>query len=110
VVWFLYIVCYSYFPLWFSLELFQIFNGVVANAGYYWLMMLLVPVACLLPGFFVRQAYTMLAPEDHQIILEHERGRGLLSGVDPETYAAYKMQKKLKKAGSQNRGAERRLC
>jgi hypothetical protein len=77
---------------------------VVANAGYYWLMMLLVPLACLLPSFFVRQAMTMVKPDDHQILIEHERSRKMLAGGDPEAYAAYKMQRKLKKARSQNKG------
>jgi hypothetical protein len=103
-VWFLYIICYSFFPLYFSLELYQIFNGVTANTATYWLTMLLVPLACLLPSFFARQVQHYVWPEDHQIVVEAESRAK--ARMDPEALAAHKQKKKeLREYKRQNTGA-----
>lgn len=54
VFWWLYIFIYCALPLDWSGQLNSEFFGVVAGSANYWLLLLLVPVACLLPEFFFR--------------------------------------------------------
>ncbi len=55
-VWWFYLLAYGAFPLWLSSDLYQLFVGVSAPCAQYWFYVLLVPVACQLPDFFLRMA------------------------------------------------------
>ena len=54
-IWFLYLMIYGALPLKWSSHIYHLFDDVLATAPYFWLLLLLVPVTCVLPGFFVRQ-------------------------------------------------------
>lgn len=54
VLWWAYLLAYGAMPFSLSTDLYRLFVGVVAAAAQYWLYLLLIPVACLLPDFFWR--------------------------------------------------------
>ena len=54
VVWWIFLLAFNSMPLSISLDLYWLFLGVVASNPQYWLYVLLVPVACILPDFFFR--------------------------------------------------------
>lgn len=56
-VWILYLLLYGVFPLSLSQAVYHLFVEVLAPAPVFWLIVLLTPFACVLPGFFFRQAY-----------------------------------------------------
>lgn len=56
-VWMLYLLCYGLFPLTLSQTIYHLFVEVLAPAPVFWLILLVTPFACVLPGFFVRQAW-----------------------------------------------------
>ncbi|GFR43006.1 hypothetical protein Agub_g4006 [Astrephomene gubernaculifera] len=91
-VWWLYLLAYGGFPLYFSTDLYDLFIGVVAPSAQYWLYVLLVPMACQLPDFFLRMAKKLVSPEDHQVVQEIQKklvmeGRSLADerGQEPPT-------------------------
>lgn len=55
-VWFLYLLLYGLFPLSLSQAVYHLFVEVLAPAPVFWLIVLVTPFACVLPGFFIRQA------------------------------------------------------
>lgn len=57
VIWFLYLVCYGELPIPLSQQIYHLFIEVLAPAPVYWLIILVVPVTCVLPGFFIRQVW-----------------------------------------------------
>ena len=54
VIWWIFLLAFNSMPLSISLDLYWLFLGVVAWNPQYWLYVLLVPVACILPDFFFR--------------------------------------------------------
>ena len=56
-VWFLYMMLYGEFPLALSQDIYHLFVEVLAPAPVFWLILLLTPFACVLPGFFIRQTW-----------------------------------------------------
>ena len=54
VIWILYLLCYGEFPLSLSQAIFHLFIEVLAPAPVFWLIVLVMPFACVLPGFFIR--------------------------------------------------------
>jgi phospholipid-transporting ATPase len=54
-IWWIYLLAYGAFPITLSSDLLHLFDGIVARNPQYWLYLLLLPPACLLPDFFVRQ-------------------------------------------------------
>lgn len=56
-VWFLNLLAYGLFPLSLSQAIYHLFIEVLATAPVYWLIVLVTPFACVLPGFFIRQAW-----------------------------------------------------
>ena len=57
VIWIVYLLCYGEFPLKLSQAIYHLFIEVLAPAPVFWLIVLVTPFACVLPGFFIRQAY-----------------------------------------------------
>jgi hypothetical protein len=54
-VWFLYMLAYGAFPLQLSQTLYGMLTEVLAPSASYWLLIAVCPLACVLPGFVVRQ-------------------------------------------------------
>ena len=54
MIWWIFLLAFNSMPLSISLDLYWLFLGVVAWNPQYWLYVLLVPVACILPDFFFR--------------------------------------------------------
>lgn len=54
--WFLYLIVYGELPLEWSSYIYHMFIDNLAPLPAFWLLLLVTPVACLLPGFFIRQA------------------------------------------------------
>jgi hypothetical protein len=48
-------VCYGELPISLSQQIYHLFIEVLAPAPAFWLILLVTPFACVLPGFFVRQ-------------------------------------------------------
>ena len=57
MIWILYLLCYGEFPLSLSQAIYHLFIEVLAPAPVFWLIVLVMPFACALPGFFIRQVY-----------------------------------------------------
>jgi len=57
VIWIVYLLCYGEFPLQLSQAIFHLFVEVLAPAPVFWLILIVTPFACVLPGFFIRQAF-----------------------------------------------------
>ena len=57
VIWFIYLLCYGEFPLTLSQAIYHMFVEVLAPAPVFWLIVLVTPFACVLPGFFIRRVY-----------------------------------------------------
>ena len=66
--WFLYLVLYGELPLRWSSYIYHLFTNSLAPSAFFWLLLLVTPVACVLPGFFLRQAAlcARLPPVCHQ--------------------------------------------
>lgn len=64
-VWFLYLLLYGLFPLSLSQAIYHLFVEVLAPAPVYWLIVLVTPFACVLPGFFIRQACRCSPPQNY---------------------------------------------
>lgn len=50
-LWWLYLLLFGAFPVDWSLELWHLFSGIVGGLPAYWLFVLLVPLAAVLPTF-----------------------------------------------------------
>ncbi|KAK9829125.1 hypothetical protein WJX72_004020 [[Myrmecia] bisecta] len=72
-VWFLYLLAYGSFPLDWSQGIYHILTDVLATAASYWLLLLVPPIACILPGFLIRQVCSHIWPDDKRIVMEIER-------------------------------------
>mmetsp|Transcript_27779 Transcript_27779/g.60872 ORF Transcript_27779/g.60872 Transcript_27779/m.60872 type:complete len:1284 (+) Transcript_27779:217-4068(+) len=93
LIWWVFLICFNYFPLWLSADLYYLFIGVVGASPQYWLMVLLVPVACLLPDFFFRSVRRHIFPSEHQLVQEEQvklmrEGKRNKSGVALPTQPA----------------------
>mgnify|MGYP001807434491 CR=1 FL=1 len=53
-LWYLYLVAFAYFPVSWSLEMWHLFEGIVAPNAQFWLYSLIIPAAALLPNFAFR--------------------------------------------------------
>mmetsp|Transcript_27781 Transcript_27781/g.60882 ORF Transcript_27781/g.60882 Transcript_27781/m.60882 type:complete len:264 (-) Transcript_27781:250-1041(-) len=71
-IWWVFLLAFGAFPMSLSQNLYHLFVGVVGASPQYWLFVLLVPVACVMPDFFVRALRRHLAPEPHQLVAERQ--------------------------------------
>ena len=55
VVWFLYLIVYGSLPLEWSSSIYHLFTDVLATAPFFWLLIVVTPIACVMPGFLIRQ-------------------------------------------------------
>lgn len=55
VVWFLYLICYGSLPLYWSSSIYHLFREVLATAPSFWLLIVVVPIACVLPSFLCQE-------------------------------------------------------
>ena len=55
VIWFIYMLIYGVLPQNWSEGVFHLFEEVMAPSATFWLLILMAPVACVLPGFLWRQ-------------------------------------------------------
>jgi phospholipid-transporting ATPase len=53
VLWFLFLIAYGAFPIRLSTDLHHAFDSIASSPNY-WLTIIVVPLACLLPVFFFR--------------------------------------------------------
>ena len=75
--WFYFIAIYSIQNPDYIGEAVHLF-AIAANSPNFWLLLVLIPIACLLPDFLIRAVRRHLYPADHQIIAEAELAK--LSG------------------------------
>lgn len=43
--------------MWLALDLYRLYTGVVGITAQYYIYVLITPFACVLPDFFIRNAY-----------------------------------------------------
>ena len=55
MVWFLYMMCYGALPLMWSSSIYHLFTDVLATAPFFWLLIVVTPMACVIPSFLIRQ-------------------------------------------------------
>ena len=55
VIWFVYMLIYGVFPQNLSQGIFHLFEEVMATSPTFWLLIIMAPVACVLPGYLWRQ-------------------------------------------------------
>jgi len=55
VIWFVYMLIYGVFPQNLSQGIFHLFEEVMATSPAFWLLIIMAPVACVLPGYLWRQ-------------------------------------------------------
>ncbi|PNW75666.1 hypothetical protein CHLRE_12g536050v5 [Chlamydomonas reinhardtii] len=72
-LWYLYLVAFAYFPVSWSLEMWHLFEGIVAPNAQFWLYSLIIPAAALLPNFAFRAVSRLLWPSDEDIIREMQK-------------------------------------
>lgn len=53
-VWFAYLLVYGALPLWISGNIYALLADAIAPKPAFWLLLALVPVACVLPSFLLR--------------------------------------------------------
>ena len=58
VLWFMYMLAYGVLPLNLSQGVFHLFEEVMATSATFWLLIIMAPVACVLPGYLWRQFRT----------------------------------------------------
>ena len=58
VIWFVYMLIYGVFPQNLSQGIFHLFQEIMATSATFWLLILMAPVACVLPGYLWRQFRT----------------------------------------------------
>lgn len=58
VLWFVYMVIYGVLPQNLSQGIFHLFLEVMASSATFWLLIILAPVAAVLPGYLWRQLKT----------------------------------------------------
>lgn len=58
VLWFVYMLIYGVFPQNLSQGVYHLFTEVLASSATFWLLIILAPVACVLPGYLWRQLRT----------------------------------------------------
>ena len=56
-VWFLYLICYGALPLMWSSSIYHLFTEVLAPCPSFWLLIIITPVACVLPSFLFQEIY-----------------------------------------------------
>lgn len=49
VLWWLYQIAFGEFPISWSLQVYHLFTGITAGSAAHWLLILLVPLACIMP-------------------------------------------------------------
>jgi len=82
--WFYFIAIYSIQNPDYIGEAVHLF-AIAANSPNFWLLLVLIPIACLLPDFLIRAVRRHLYPADHQIIAEAElaklSGKGVVGSL-----------------------------
>ena len=58
VLWFVYMLIYGVFPQNLSQGVYHLFSEVLATSATFWLLIILAPVACVLPSYLWRQLRT----------------------------------------------------
>lgn len=69
-LWFLFLLAYGGLPIDLASDLHRLFTGTIANALFFWLTIVIVPGACILPTFAARQLRRYLRPEYYQLVQE----------------------------------------
>ena len=80
-LWFLYLVAYGLFPLSLSADIYHLFQDVLATTPNFWLLCVLPPVLCVLPGFVLRQAWQCASFVQHLSCLTTCDGKAIVSGL-----------------------------
>jgi phospholipid-translocating ATPase len=68
ILWYVFLIIFGALPVSYSSTAHKTFLEAVAPSGSYWLMQLLVVVACLLPDFVFRAWKNAVRPSDHHIV------------------------------------------
>jgi hypothetical protein len=55
VIWFVYMLIYGVLPQNLSQGVFHLFEEVMAGSPTFWLLIIMAPLACVLPGYLWRQ-------------------------------------------------------
>ena len=55
VIWFVYMLIYGVLPQNLSEGVYHLFQEVMATSATFWLLIIMAPVACVLPGYLWRQ-------------------------------------------------------
>jgi phospholipid-translocating ATPase len=94
LLWYLFLLFYGLINPLTSTTAYKILTEALSGSSLFWLMAVLVPVACVLP-YMVYQAYLrMFAPQDHHLIQEiHHQEKHLR---DPEMYRQEKLKSRQK--------------
>lgn len=69
-LWFMFLLVYGALPVTLASDLHKLFSGVVGNAPFFWLTVLIVPGACVLPTFAARTLQRFLRPVYYQLVQE----------------------------------------
>jgi phospholipid-translocating ATPase len=69
-IWYVFLLVYGALPALDATTAYKEFIEVLAPSPSYWLLQVIVVVACLLPEFLYRSLHRAFYPSDHQIVLE----------------------------------------
>lgn len=69
-VWFFYLMIYGALPVTWALNMHHLFLSICAPSFAFWLILFVTATTCVLPGYFIRSAYSLIVPEDHRIVQE----------------------------------------
>ncbi|KAK9787844.1 hypothetical protein WJX73_000953 [Symbiochloris irregularis] len=84
VVWFLFLIVYGSLPLYWSTDIYHMFREVLAPAPSFWLLIVVVPIACVLPSFLCLEISRHVWPDDSRLVLEiQEREKKLMQRSTP---------------------------
>ncbi|KAF6253363.1 hypothetical protein COO60DRAFT_1547131 [Scenedesmus sp. NREL 46B-D3] len=86
LLWFLFLLAYGAFPIRLSTDLHRAFDSISPSPNY-WLTIIVVPLACLLPVFFFRALKRHLRPARYQLVQEIVERQKRGEDIDLENYA-----------------------
>ncbi|DBB12995.1 TPA: hypothetical protein ACH3X3_005736 [Trebouxia sp. C0006] len=69
-IWFVYMLIYGVLPQNLSQGVFHLFEEVMAGSPTFWLLIIMAPLACVLPGYLWRQIRSHFWPDDKRIVQE----------------------------------------
>jgi len=93
-LWYIFSVLYGILDPYYSTTAYKVLTEALSPAPLFWLMTVLVPVACVLPYVIYQLYVRMFAPMDHHLIQEiHHQEKHL---TDPEMYRQEKLKSRQK--------------